>query len=254
MVYSAKPPSERRVLLVGDPARPDPLALGRAQRLAERWAAGLSMLPGGEVAGEDPRGAAARIAQAARDGDAALVVTGARADTPQGGGLLEALMEGLPMPLLIVRRRAETLYQDILVASDLSEASQPALNLATRWFGGARFTLFHAHTPADDLLGDAPPAEAVWRPVAERRARGFLQDTRLDPGAVAGMDCVLQFGLPERRLPDYLRTRGPDLVVLGTHGEGRVFRELLGATVKLLVRLIDRDMLIVRPSAGYAPV
>lgn len=255
-MYAARPPSQRRLLLAADPARPDPAAFGRARRLAERWGTGFSLLRSGESAAPmDAHTAAGRIAQAAREGDAGLVVIGtADGQVPAlaGGGLVESLMESLPMPLLIVRRPSETSYQDVLVASDLSEASRPALDLATRWFADARFTLFHVHAPADGLLSDSAPPEAVWRPIAERRAQAFLQHPRLDAGTVREMPCAFEYGLPEKRLPGYLKTRGADLVVLGTHGEGRVFRELLGATVKELVRLVDRDMLIVRPSAGYS--
>jgi len=60
------------------------------------------------------------------------------------GSTVDELLRHLPAPLHIVCGRVRSPYQHVVIATDFSPASLPALKTAVRWFGDGRLTLFHA--------------------------------------------------------------------------------------------------------------
>ncbi|MBK9663897.1 MAG: universal stress protein [Nitrosomonas sp.] len=101
------------------------------------------------------------VLEAARRENSDLVITGLGRDESlartQFGSTLDKLLQELPVPLMIVRRRVRGPYRHVVIATDFSPASQPALETAIRWFGDAQLTLFHAYEGAGlgrDALAD----------------------------------------------------------------------------------------------------
>lgn len=177
----------------------------------------------------------------ARRAQAGLVVTGLARDEPFGRKLLgttvERLARVLEVPLLTVRNRARGPYRRVVVATDLSPASVPALRTALHWFGAAHVTVFHACEPG---TGDAS-----LQAVADE-CRRFLAQAGLDDGVARRVRLVLEPGGVERQLGRYVRQHEADLVVLGTEGAGGIRKALLGSQAEALLRGLDCDVMVVR--------
>lgn len=188
------------------------------------------------------------VLEAARRESSSLVITGLGHDESlariQLGSTVDELLRELPIPLMIVRRRVRGPYQHVVVATDLSPASRPALETAVHWFSGARLTLFHAYEGAG-LEGDTL-ANNAWSRIANSQCESFLAETALEPSAVHRLHRVIDKGQPEALLCDYVRHEEVDLVVLGTHGRSGLLKALIGSTAENLLHLLECDTMVVR--------
>ncbi len=188
------------------------------------------------------------VLEAARRENSDLVITGMGRDESlariQLGSTLDKLLQELSVPLLIVRRRVRGPYRHVVVATDFSPASQPALETAIRWFGDAHLTLFHAYEGAG-LGGDALANDA-WSTIANDQCNSFLAEMALEPSVEQSLHRVIDRGHPEVLLCDYVRHDDIDLVVLGTHGRSGFLKTMLGSTAENLLHLLECDTMVVR--------
>lgn len=188
------------------------------------------------------------VLKAAQQENSSLVLTGLGRDDSlariQLGSTVDELLRELPIPLMIVRRRVRGPYQHVVIATDFSPASRPALETAVRWFSDARLTLFHAYEGAG-LEGDALANDA-WSRIANSQCESFLAETALEPSVVHRLRRVIDKGQPEALLCDYVRHEEVDLVVLGTHGRSGLLKALIGSTAENLVHLLECDTMVVR--------
>lgn len=144
-------------------------------------------------------------------------------------------------------------YKRVVVATDLSPASVPALRTALRWFGNGSITVFHAYaTPLASFAGEVAIREG-FRAMAAEDCRRFIADAGLDDEAMRRVQVVLEPGSPEPLLDDYARHHEVDLVVLGTEGAGGLRKALLGSTAEALLRRLQCDVMVVRASAPKEP-
>lgn len=213
----------------------------RADLMAEDIAAAVQVVEGD---------AAQVVLHEAQKEHADLVVTGLARDEPFGrmllGTTVDRLARLLAVPLLTVRNRVRGPYRRVVVATDLSPASVPALRTALRWFGSGSLTLFHAYaTPLASFAGDAHSREAFGTLAADE-CRRFIAEAGLDDEAMRRVHVVLESGSAESLLNDYARHHEADLVVLGTEGAGGLRKALLGSTAEALLRRLDCDVMVVR--------
>lgn len=188
------------------------------------------------------------VLEAARRENSNLVITGLGRDESlariQLGSTLDKLLQELPVPLLTVRRRVRGPYRHVVVATDFSPASRPALETAMRWFGDAQLTLFHAYEGAG-LGGDALANDA-WNTIANDQCDSFLAEMALEPSAMHRLHRVIDRGHPKVLLCDYVSHKEIDLVVLGTHGRSGFLKTMLGSTAESLLHLLECDTMVVR--------
>jgi universal stress protein A len=131
-------------------------------------------------------------------------------------------------------------FHRILVATDFSEASAPAVRKAILLAkdNGAELTIAHAYQPPSLLLdGYVPPATyEKWDRNLEEQARMKLQAfvNEAEKAGVAARELVLT-GTPYQAITDAAGDVGCDLVVMGTHGRTGVSRFFLGSVAARVV-------------------
>ena len=141
-----------------------------------------------------------------------------------------------------------TTFRHILICTDFSEASQPALetgrDLARAL--GARLTLLHVYSPGVQALGVAGVNESmeIGREVHEALVR--LKDK------LAGVTDLkvetLADPSPAGVILDYAVAQAVDLIVLGSHGHGAARRFLLGSVADRITNHATCSVLVARPS------
>lgn len=149
-----------------------------------------------------------------------------------------------------------TLPAHILVATDLSDASSPALSKALDFAQrlGAKLTLIHVFDPAPLVPPIAIPAPrgleaSLEKEMAERIQKELetLRNTRL-----AGTDAAVvleKHPNPALAICEYAAKHGVDLIVVGTHGRTGISHVLIGSVAERVVRHAKVPVLTV-PSKG----
>jgi nucleotide-binding universal stress UspA family protein len=152
------------------------------------------------------------------------------------GSLAEAVLSGVPCPVVLVGPRCDPAGQPhgpIVAALDGSSAALDALGSAVEWDRalGCGITLVHVAHPLDtDLVPDVVLEAATTRyPDADMRT------------------CVLRSREPEWEVVDRARQLGASLVVCSTHGRRGVARVLLGSVATGIVRRAACPVLVQRP-------
>jgi nucleotide-binding universal stress UspA family protein len=143
----------------------------------------------------------------------------------------------------------------ILVPTDFSPASGTALDYArdlARTFG-ASIDLVHVF---DDpftsgvFVGDGTvmlPAE--FRQSLENYSREQLETRNAaHASALAGSSTALLTGSPAKRIVERAKENGADLIVMGTHGRGRLGHLLIGSVAERVVRTAACPVLTTRQS------
>lgn len=182
-----------------------------------------------------------------------LIVTGIAGNEPLGqsflGSTVTALTRSAKVPVLVVKKRVLETNERVVVASDLSEVSRPALDLALSLFDPRDLTLFHAFdVPFRNWTEDKKTYEQALRDVAFEECERFL-------AAVAGANVaakiavVAQRGDPAILVADYAADQDVDLVIAGTHGRTGVMNVVLGSVASNLLDEVPCDIMIV-PSKG----
>lgn len=196
---------------------------------------------------------AAVIEQVAAQQRCGIIITGIARESPFAsrpvsiGRTVEQLLRRASVPVLIVKDRARSTYEHIVVAADFSEVSGRALQAALRFFPLQTLHLLHAF--------EAPYASHTSDPAAYQMGYGatltgdldsFLGSIYLAPQDRRRLVPLIEHGQPAPLIQQYVRDRGADLVVLGTHGRGAVGEALIGSTAKRILESLPCDALVVR--------
>lgn len=201
-----------------------------------------------------PTGSAPQaIANAAQDADARIIVAGVARWNSLGdyflGNAIEHLVSNAEQPVLVVKSRAHAGYKRLLVATDFSNCSRLALKTATEMFPDAEIHVYHAwHVPYDGWQRDKALAEETARS-ANARMAVFLASAELPSGVANRVSTHMvhgDFGVATLSMLDEI---GPDLVVLGTHGESGFIRCIIGSTALAALEFVDCDAMVVRDLA-----
>jgi nucleotide-binding universal stress UspA family protein len=190
----------------------------------------------------------------ARDCD--LIVTGLARDETLGrfglGTTVDRLLRRSSVPVLIVKQRTRSPYQNIIVATDFAESSRHALQAAARFFPDQKLSLFHAYEPRVSGTGSSPARdEDEARKIAAGDCATFLATLDMPDDRKRGLGLLIEAGGPAHLIREYVRARGIDLVVMGTHGRSALVDIIIGSTAKEILSALSCDALVVRePRAG----
>lgn len=179
-----------------------------------------------------------------------LIVTGIARESPLSGRpvalgkTVEQLLRRLPAPILIVRNRARDAYRHVVVATDFSEPSGHALQMALRFFPDQKLHLLHASDQAPVAASEA--SQAGYQDPRAAELEKFLESVFMPEGDRNRLLPVIEPGAPSQIIRDHVQQHGADLVVLGTRGRGAVLEALLGSTAKSILSTLTCDALAVR--------
>lgn len=143
--------------------------------------------------------------------------------------------------------------KNIVVAVDFSNATSGVMEMAASlaMTFGAKLSLFHVVEPepsytAYGFTPDEFPALHAYQEEAKRRAAAKMQELLAQvvpdlPGATSH----IAEGSPLHALLDFVKEKGADFVVLGSHGHGVIASLLLGSVAEGMVRKAAVPTLIV---------
>ena len=243
-----------------DPAELREEALARHREALRRHAeeAGAPAVP---VRYEVLEGPPARaLVQAARDGNADLIVVGAKvpgkAFRERLGSTADRVVRTAPCPILVVRPALRVPPARVVAAVDLSplstEAFHAGLALLAQVAGGApvRVDVLHVHTFMK-FVAERQEDPKLTEEEAERRSAAELAAfvEREQAGTPLELRAVPRSGDPRIEILRALG-RGVDLAVLGTHGRSGFDRFLVGSVAATVVRQARCSVLVVPPAAA----
>lgn len=136
----------------------------------------------------------------------------------------------------------------VLVPTDGSPLSAEALDYATTVHPTARLTLLYVVDYVEEVhLAEALVGFEELHKRATNRARDLLADAaaRIDDheGEVR-TDFV--FGKPSREIVEFAANHDVDLIVVGSHGRGRLGRVLLGSVAQRVLQRATVPVTVVR--------
>lgn len=140
----------------------------------------------------------------------------------------------------------------VLIASDLSEASDEALKQGVELAAGGPVALCHVIPDlgthallAQDYGADVNAQVALQPRLADALAAQFA---RLFPGTEATPELFIEQGSDYDQILHRAETWGAELIALGTHGRRGLKRWLLGSVADQVVRAAHSPVLVARPS------
>jgi nucleotide-binding universal stress UspA family protein len=145
----------------------------------------------------------------------------------------------------------------ILMPTDFSPVSEIAfryaIDLGRKW--GAAVHLLHVLDPPsssaypEGFIAEPPGLHAAAIDEPSHRLKHMLAVS-----AAAGVTTTLEVrvGRPVRTILDAASARGSDLIVMGTHGRGRVVQLFLGSVAEGVVRSAPCPVLTVREASRVA--
>ncbi len=206
------------------------------------------------------------VARVAGEHGCGLILTGVAREESFGqiflGDTVDRLARRSPLPLLVVKNRPRRPYRHMVFATDFSDVSRHALDVALRMFPPERMTVFHGFdAPLAGVTNDpAAYARAYRDSVVTQECEAFLARLDLPDHLRRDLEVVLEPGFPGARLRDHVEDRPADLVVVGSHGQSALRDIMLGSTAKEILSVVPCDTLLVRrpdaaqhlPSGGSA--
>jgi nucleotide-binding universal stress UspA family protein len=230
------------------PARPDvPVAIQRsAGHLREEFAAIEGLRASVVIERGKPEDAILEVARRER---ADLITTGIAGNSAVGrsipGSTVTTLLQRSSVPILVVKKRIEHTSERVVVASDLSDVSLPALEIAVRSFRPEQVTLFHAFDPpyqlfADDAAGYRSETAAMANENCRRQLEQLLGEVD-----AARVRIEVRNGDAARVLGDFVAENDIDLVIAGTHSRTGLVNVLVGSVAAKLLDEVPSDILVV---------
>lgn len=156
------------------------------------------------------------------------------------------------IPLLVVKKPAQSSYRRILAATDFSAASRQALEFAMNVAPDADIDLLHVYGVWGEsrlsMAGAGPRDRNAYRLQVEKSdsatLQGWTEQIKLN-----GRKPVLHVrqGHPANLISQMATERQADLVVMGTTGQSGLPYILLGSVAEKVLRIVPCDTLIVRP-------
>lgn len=141
-------------------------------------------------------------------------------------------------------------FRQILIATDLSDASANALNyakaIAKRY--ASHIVLAHVcQSPSYIAIPEGGWAEDLATQKAKEETEALGAELRVEGYAA---DAVTTYGPIEHEVLSLAKSDGVDLVILGTHGRRGMERLLFGSEAEALIYHCDRPVLTVGPAAA----
>jgi nucleotide-binding universal stress UspA family protein len=190
------------------------------------------------------------VLEAASRENTDLIITGIAREDFYGrdelGALVPLLAQKAAAPVLVVKKRLTAAPRRVVVASDLTDTSHTALDLALDLFGPGRLILFNAFDiPYRGLAGDKAELERTMRPGIIEECKAVLVEAA-GASAAAQVEIVAELGAPAPILAKLVADRDIDLVVTGTYGRSGILDILLGSTAMEIMAQVGCDVLVAR--------
>ena len=149
----------------------------------------------------------------------------------------------LPVPELAPPRR-------VLLATDLSSVSEPATREALAIAERAGAALLIVSVIEEGELAPEPGGQAR-RMDQVRLDRETAAQRVVDTARARGIRATFLIweGRPAQALMEAAAAEGADLIVMGSHGRGRVGRLIFGSVSQVVAREAPCPVLVVRPGA-----
>ncbi len=179
-----------------------------------------------------------------------LVVTGVARYDELGdfvlGTTVDRLVRHSPVPVLVVKKRARSAYDDIVVATDFSPCSGAALLTVAAMFPKARLHLVHAyHVPFEGLISKEANRDAFEKEHAAEMAT-FLSGLSLPDEIGARLSTHVVYGETENAVESVVKATGAGLAAIGTHGRSGFVAAMIGSIAEAMLGALDCDVLTVR--------
>lgn len=131
----------------------------------------------------------------------------------------------------------------VLVGTDLSDASFPAIRQGAAWAErhGVSLVIAHIHTGISGSKSDT----TRWSAAVERTVASLTSHPR---------EIVVGFGSAHAELLELASRRRSGLIVIGVSGGGSLRRALFGSTAASVARYADCPVLVARPSPEAGPI
>ena len=148
-------------------------------------------------------------------------------------------------------------FKRILVATDFSEASAPAMREAVELAqdGASLLLIAHAYQPPNMTQADAvaPGVYDEW----DRNLRSGVEaqlKPLVDEARKAGVNAraLILSGTPYEAIAEAVQEQKADLVVMGTHGRQGVSRFFLGSVASRVISTVACPVLTVRAPSAMA--
>lgn len=140
-------------------------------------------------------------------------------------------------------------FKNILLLTDFSEASAPALAYALGLARHYNAHLFPAHAADPVILGETTNPQVLEEVLENSRER---INTLVKTTDVATHP-LFAHGSIEFVFPRWIQENGIDLVVIGTHGRRGIRRLVLGSTAEYIFRNAPCPVLTVGPHVAFRP-
>lgn len=195
------------------------------------------------------------LIQTAKDIHADLIVLGTHQNRSARdalvGTIAERVLSGYQCPVLIVRRKPDVPYRNVLLALDRSACSASALRAAEALIlkEDVRATIVHAYEPPYEqmLMHVGIATNAItgyitsWRRAVTVALRDVLEKASND---FSRYELILKEAGPEAAVQNVADRLNPDLLVLGTRGHGRIRRALVGSIANRILATASTDVLV----------
>jgi nucleotide-binding universal stress UspA family protein len=143
----------------------------------------------------------------------------------------------------------ESVFYRIVVPTDFSPCAEEAWMVAQRLAAAFGSELLLVHVLAEAALLGPLSADRLREvhDAASKRAAAMLESWA-EQGRSKGLSVrlALRTGAPHQEIVDLATDERADLVVMGSHGRGRMSRLLLGSVADRVVRLAPCAVLTVR--------
>jgi universal stress protein A len=151
---------------------------------------------------------------------------------------------------LVIRGGIMKTFHRILVATDFSPASKPALKEAIALAKGNGTKLLITHAYSLPSLTEAQPAAGVYEQLnrnlkteAQKKLQALVEEARKE-GVEA--EALVLSGVPFEAITEAAREKKADLVIMGTHGRTGVPRFFVGSVASRVISTAPCPVMTVR--------
>jgi len=155
------------------------------------------------------------------------------------------------------RDKDDQSFKHILVATDFSEQSDRAVQLATDFATAfqSSLTLLHVYEAPVAVFQESPFRSGnLFEPSLEEAESRLAERVEVIGREIPEIGAKIRQGVPSQQILAAAQEYGADLIVMGTHGRRGLARTLLGSVAEKVVRHSSVPVLTVRQPAGAQAV
>jgi universal stress protein E len=201
-----------------------------------------------------------QLSKVAAEGNYDLLVVGTRTrgrlTRVLFGSTAQKLIRSAPCAVWVVKPASVREIREIAVATDLSDASQPALMAGVEVARALNAKLYVVHAVDISELSFLLVAGVTNEEILAARTRLIdsaeaalnLQLTATDYRTLPhGIKLEIVEGSPADVIPKFVADNEVDILVMGTHGRGGIARAILGNTAERILPSLDCSVIAVKP-------